>query len=105
MRAHAIKRTKNGQNGHDKGRDAQKRVPTAGRVEDDRGTLDNFDLIAQGKTPGGDASRGAETVESYAAAGATWWLEDIQPTYFGDDWQSTWTLEAIRERVTHGPPR
>ena len=35
--------------------------------------------LAGGVTPGDDPTRAAQIVETYAAAGATWWLEDISP--------------------------
>jgi alkanesulfonate monooxygenase SsuD/methylene tetrahydromethanopterin reductase-like flavin-dependent oxidoreductase (luciferase family) len=64
-----------------------------------------FDLIATGKTPGDDAARGAEIVADYAASGATWWIEDLEFAYFGNDWEHNWTLDTIRERVLQGPPK
>ncbi|MEO8608732.1 MAG: LLM class flavin-dependent oxidoreductase [Chloroflexota bacterium] len=64
-----------------------------------------FDVIATGKTPGKDSAQGAEIVSAYAASGATWWLEDLEPIYFGADWKSTWTLETVRERILQGPPK
>jgi alkanesulfonate monooxygenase SsuD/methylene tetrahydromethanopterin reductase-like flavin-dependent oxidoreductase (luciferase family) len=64
-----------------------------------------FDVVATGKTPGSDPSQGAEIVSAYEAYGTTWWLEDLEPTYFGDDWKSTWTVDTIRERVLQGPPK
>jgi len=69
--------------------------------EDDR----PFDVIATGKTPGSDPAHGAEIVSAYAASGATWWLEDLEPNYFGDDWQAAWTVGTIRERILQGPPK
>jgi len=64
-----------------------------------------FDVIATGKTPDSDPAHGMEIVSAYAAYGATWWLEDLEPTYFGDDWEATWTLDTIRARVLQGPPK
>jgi alkanesulfonate monooxygenase SsuD/methylene tetrahydromethanopterin reductase-like flavin-dependent oxidoreductase (luciferase family) len=51
-----------------------------------------FDLIACGATRGPDESR-----EPWARAGATWWLEWLEPERGG--------FAALRERVLAGPPR
>jgi len=64
-----------------------------------------FDVVASGGTrPGGvDATRMA----AYAAAGATWWLEDISPWRFGADPEAEWSNQdgmAIERRVGDGPP-
>jgi len=50
-------------------------------------------------TSGASVNAGTEFVESYRAAGATWWLESLTPPYFGSEWQDTWPLDAMRERV------
>jgi alkanesulfonate monooxygenase SsuD/methylene tetrahydromethanopterin reductase-like flavin-dependent oxidoreductase (luciferase family) len=72
----------------------------------DSGRLDSpFDIVYPGQTPGHDPTRAAGIIAPVAAAGATWWLEDIRPTAFGDDWATTWTLEAIRQRILQPPPR
>ena len=58
-----------------------------------------FDVAVGGVTPGDRPELAAETVRSYAEAGATWWLEvgggngDAAPS------------ERVRERVRQGPPR
>ena len=41
--------------------------------------------------------------DAYEANGATWWIEELNPTYFGDDWRTSWTLEAIRALIAQGP--
>lgn len=63
-----------------------------------------FDIVASGRTTGGDHAGDGETVARYAAAGATWWVEDISPGAFGCRWQDPWPLAAMRERVRRGPP-
>ncbi len=55
-----------------------------------------IDIIVEGKTPGDDRARGAETVRPWVEAGATWWLE------------ADWSMpghEAILKRIRQGPPR
>jgi alkanesulfonate monooxygenase SsuD/methylene tetrahydromethanopterin reductase-like flavin-dependent oxidoreductase (luciferase family) len=56
---------------------------------------DGFELIAQGSTPP-DAAPAAEIVRPWAAAGATWWIEN--------DWEAA-TVESQRRRIEAGPPR
>jgi alkanesulfonate monooxygenase SsuD/methylene tetrahydromethanopterin reductase-like flavin-dependent oxidoreductase (luciferase family) len=69
------------------------------------GRLDSpFDIVYPGHTPGHDPARAADIIAQVESAGATWWLEDIRPTAFGDDWTTTWTLEAIRQRILQPPP-
>jgi alkanesulfonate monooxygenase SsuD/methylene tetrahydromethanopterin reductase-like flavin-dependent oxidoreductase (luciferase family) len=65
-----------------------------------------FDAVHTGTT-GADPARDAETVAGYAAAGVTWWIEDISPYRFGQGWEDQWmpgVTELIRERVRKGPP-
>jgi alkanesulfonate monooxygenase SsuD/methylene tetrahydromethanopterin reductase-like flavin-dependent oxidoreductase (luciferase family) len=53
-----------------------------------------------------DPLKAAEIVRPYAEAGLTWWLENISPWSFGGDAPAeTWPLEAMRERITQGPPK
>lgn len=55
-----------------------------------------YDVIVEGETPGDDRQAAIAAVQTYAEAGATWWLE------------SRWTesdLEAVRTRIRQGPPR
>jgi Luciferase-like monooxygenase len=54
-----------------------------------------FDIVTDGSTPADDAEVARETVEPFARAGATWWIEV--------DWEKT-TLESLRRRVEAGPP-
>jgi alkanesulfonate monooxygenase SsuD/methylene tetrahydromethanopterin reductase-like flavin-dependent oxidoreductase (luciferase family) len=70
-----------------------------------RGDDRTVDVACQGVTPGNDTARAIEIVSAYEANGATWWLEDLHPTCFGDDWETHWTVETIRERILQGPPK
>lgn len=67
-----------------------------------------FDVAFGGRTPGGDGSRGAEIVDSYAQAGVTWWVEDVAMWRFAawEPWNApyTWPVEAIEARIRQGPP-
>jgi alkanesulfonate monooxygenase SsuD/methylene tetrahydromethanopterin reductase-like flavin-dependent oxidoreductase (luciferase family) len=59
-----------------------------------------FDLMHWGVTPQG----GAGTVmDDYAAAGATWWMETLDP--WSNGWSGTgpWPLDRMNERVLRGP--
>ena len=66
-----------------------------------------FDVVVTGETPGGDRGGGTEVVARYAAAGATWWIEDVGPWRFGLGAEDPWPPPAtasIRERIRQGPP-
>ncbi len=66
-----------------------------------------FDVVVSGETTGDDPSRAAEFVARYAEAGATWWVENVNPWRFGWGWEDRWVPHAtqlIRERVLQGPP-
>jgi hypothetical protein len=60
-----------------------------------------LDVLAEGETPAGDPVTAAETVEPWADAGCTWWMETrwAMP-HHGPD-----RMREIRERITAGPPR
>jgi Luciferase-like monooxygenase len=65
-------------------------------IESTRGTLDGFDILVGGETPG-DPAAGASLVEPFALAGATWWAESVNPR--------RGPLEDMRDRIGQGPPR
>ena len=64
-------------------------------VRRERGSLDGFDIVMDGRTPGDDRRSAAATVRTWADAGATWWIES--------DW-SDWSVEKMRARINAGPP-
>ncbi len=70
------------------------------------GNEEPFDVAAQiMPLPGDDPDRAAEMAAPFAAAGATWWLEDIHPRRWGIDiTREPWPTDRIRERVWQGPP-
>ncbi len=66
-----------------------------------------FDAVAGGVTKGNDPAAAA-LVAQYAAAGCTWWVENVSPWSYGISWEDQWTPEAteiMRARVRQGPPR
>jgi hypothetical protein len=69
-----------------------------------RTNADPLEVVISGQSEADGAVWPRGAVADYAAAGATWWLEDITPWRFG--WESgPWPVEAMRERVRQGPPR
>ena len=67
----------------------------AARIAALRGDLDGYDLVTAGASPAG---RGADAVVApHAAAGATWWLEVLEPR--------RGSVDELRQRVEAGPPR
>lgn len=76
-------------------------------IETQRQDIDSpFDVVYRGKpTSGDDIAKSAEMVAPFAAAGATWWLEDISPRRFNKDWTENWEVERLLERVQQGPPK
>jgi alkanesulfonate monooxygenase SsuD/methylene tetrahydromethanopterin reductase-like flavin-dependent oxidoreductase (luciferase family) len=65
-------------------------------IRDRRGTVEPFDAVLMGETPGDDRPAARAIVAPYAEAGLTWWLEALHG-YRGP-------LEATRERIAQGPP-
>lgn len=67
-----------------------------------------FDYVASGITPGDDPAAGAAQVAPYIAAGATWWLETIDPWSRARDWSVVLGPEEeawMAERIRQPPPR
>jgi hypothetical protein len=56
-----------------------------------------------GITSGEDPEREQALIDSYAAVGVTWWLENFMPQRWGGSW-SDWPLEQMHHRVCKGPP-
>ncbi len=55
---------------------------------------ETFDIAVNGHTPS-DPRQGAQLVQSYEDAGATWWVE----------FDGSGSLEEYRKRIRHGPPK
>jgi hypothetical protein len=73
-------------------------------IAGERGSLEGFDVVYQGVTPGDDPGAAAEIVAPYAEAGVTWWLEPIAPYRYGEGMAEPWDVERLRARVLAGPP-
>jgi hypothetical protein len=72
-------------------------------IQSERKTDVPFDVIHTGNSPA-NAAEAAAVVQPYAAAGVTWWLENISPWAFGGD-ADHWDTEAMRARIAAGPPK
>jgi alkanesulfonate monooxygenase SsuD/methylene tetrahydromethanopterin reductase-like flavin-dependent oxidoreductase (luciferase family) len=59
----------------------------------------SFDVVVTGET---DPAHAAEQVSGFAQAGASWWLESLNPERVGASWYS---YSQLRERVLAGPPK
>jgi alkanesulfonate monooxygenase SsuD/methylene tetrahydromethanopterin reductase-like flavin-dependent oxidoreductase (luciferase family) len=75
-----------------------------GRVFACRAVDGPFDVVHTGFTEGDDPARAVEQAASYADAGVTWWLENVNPFRFGWRMQGPWPFAAMRERILQGPP-
>lgn len=82
--------------------DLQEIAMYVGQYREDDGP---FEVIMGGHTEGKDRDRDAEIVQTYADAGATWWLESVSPWEYGWEWQGPWPVEAMHERILAGPPK
>ena len=63
----------------------------------EHGKGDDFDIVWEGQTPGGDPASAASIVRPYAEAGATWWIES--------PWTPPNAPEDLSHRIRQGPPR
>lgn len=67
---------------------------------------DPFDVAIPGSTAGKGEQEATDHVAAYAAAGATWWLEDLAPINFGfEPGPPPWPMEAMRAHIAAGSPR
>ena len=64
-----------------------------------------FDVLHSHGDPQEAPIRDTQRVAEYAAAGVTWWLEQVNPWRFGWEDAGPWPLEAMRACVLAGPPR
>jgi alkanesulfonate monooxygenase SsuD/methylene tetrahydromethanopterin reductase-like flavin-dependent oxidoreductase (luciferase family) len=67
-----------------------------GHVEQERGTADGYAIVTGGRTRDDDWERDRELIRALDAAGATWWVEYIDPEA---------DLETHRQAVSRGPLR
>ena len=69
-------------------------------------TGESFDTAIAGTTTGMSQDQAASHVSEYAAAGATWWLEDLTPIHFDWEWgPPPWPMDRMRARIEAGPPK
>jgi hypothetical protein len=79
-----------------------------GFIGEERTASGPFDAVHGGQSRGDGSAEEREMVAGYAAAGVTWWIEDVSPWRFGLGWEDQWPPEMtrlMRERVRQGPPR
>lgn len=69
-------------------------------IADNRAATTPFDIIMEGTTPGDDPAQARATVEPWAAAGATWWIEAMWGALDAPN-----GMETVRARLQQGPPR
>ena len=69
-------------------------------VADNRTETTPFDIVAEGTTPGDRPDEAAGIVQSWAEAGATWWIEAMWSIFDQPDIE-----DSVRRRVEQGPPR
>ncbi len=65
-------------------------------------TAQPFDILAIGGTR---SSTDVEPVRAYQEAGATWWMEAVDPWSYGWPDSGPWPVEEMCQRVRLGPPR
>jgi alkanesulfonate monooxygenase SsuD/methylene tetrahydromethanopterin reductase-like flavin-dependent oxidoreductase (luciferase family) len=74
-------------------------------VQSHRQSDQPFDVVYAGRpSPGNDPAQAADIVSQYAAAGVTWWLENITPFSFDRTMEEAWPLMAMHQRILQGPP-
>jgi alkanesulfonate monooxygenase SsuD/methylene tetrahydromethanopterin reductase-like flavin-dependent oxidoreductase (luciferase family) len=71
-------------------------------LREQKPTAQPFDILAIGSTRSSDD---CEAVHLYQEAGATWWMEAIDPWSYGWPDHGPWPIEVMRQRVRMGPPR
>ena len=74
----------------------------ANRLAGLRTTDKPIDLVVSGATDGTDEGR-HDIHRAHEAAGATWWLESVEPWRYGWDLGQRWPLDQMRERINAGP--
>lgn len=59
-----------------------------------------FDVVMVGDTPSNQPEQTQAHIAAFGAAGATWWLESLEPGRGGGP---PWSFQQLRERVLAGP--
>ncbi|MBN2007021.1 MAG: LLM class flavin-dependent oxidoreductase [Anaerolineae bacterium] len=65
-----------------------------------RGTLEGFNIVTEGPTPGDDPEAAAAIVRPFGEAGATWWLESVWTRFY----EMPGEVHGMLERIRQGPP-
>jgi len=63
-----------------------------------------FDIVYMTQPTVENTPKAAETRAAFAEAGVTWWLEELNATYFGSTWEGEWDLAPVRAFIRQGPP-
>ena len=80
-----------------------------GYVSARRTSEEPFDVVVSGSTEVDTAAEvwtATDRWDAYAAVGATWWIEDVNPWRFGADYRDAWRdadTAAMRARIARGP--
>jgi alkanesulfonate monooxygenase SsuD/methylene tetrahydromethanopterin reductase-like flavin-dependent oxidoreductase (luciferase family) len=69
------------------------------------GNLQGYEVVTVGITPLEAPDQARAKAAAYQAAGATWWLEGIDPFPTGDYTAEPVPFDRLRQRVLAGPPR
>ncbi|MBI5960445.1 MAG: LLM class flavin-dependent oxidoreductase [Chloroflexi bacterium] len=67
-----------------------------------------FDFVHGGRVSDQAWSHAESEVMPYAAAGVTWWIEDVSPWRFGHSWEIPWEPQFTRQMddlIRRGPPK
>ena len=65
-------------------------------IRNERGNLEDYDVVVCGQTSGTDNTQDREIVESWSEVGTTWFIEDIN--------RMRAEISELRERIRAGPP-
>jgi hypothetical protein len=77
-------------------------------IQEHRTSVEPFEAVHSGATPGDNKTQATELVQPYANAGVTWWIEPVDPWRFGWSFEVAWAPEAtvlMRSRIQQGPPK
>jgi len=76
------------------------RAAEAEQAADEAAPPHPFEVVVSGETAVNQPEQTEEQIGAYAAAGATWWLESLNPERGNGE---RWSFERLRERVLAGP--
>ncbi len=76
------------------------RAAQAEQAEEEVPAPQPFEVVVSGETAVDQPQQAADSIGGFAAAGATWWLESLNPQRENGE---QWSFAQIRERVLVGP--